>query len=162
MSSMNEETQKYFSEINNVNAPSNDTGAEHHIELAKSGSSSTKKQTLKSIRSEAEGQLTLDVYQTKTQIIVESTIAGVAPGDLDIEITPESVTIRGERQKEDKVEEDDYLYQECFWGSFSRSIILPQEVDADKAEATLKNGVLKIKLPKINREKSKKVKVNFV
>ena len=58
-----------------------------------------------------------------------------------------------------KVEAKDYLYQECFWGSFSRSIILPQEIDPDRAVATLKNGVLTIRLPKVDRQKAKKIKV---
>ena len=86
-------------------------------------------------------------------------MAGVLPDDLEINITTESVTIRGEREREEKVEAKDYLYQECFWGSFSRSIILPQEIDPDRAVATLKNGVLTIRLPKVDRQKAKKIKV---
>ncbi|MEE8131506.1 MAG: Hsp20/alpha crystallin family protein [Candidatus Paceibacterota bacterium] len=108
-----------------------------------------------------EGQLTIDIYQTPNNIIVESTIAGVNPDDLDISITPDSVTIRGERQKEEKIKKEDYLYQECFWGRFSRSVILPQEVDPDRAQASVKNGVLKIILPKLDRQKSKKLRVKF-
>ncbi|MBI2035692.1 MAG: Hsp20/alpha crystallin family protein [Candidatus Liptonbacteria bacterium] len=156
---MDDDTKNYLNEL------SQETG-EENIELARSGGAVTnsKKSAEKNLAlsSEMEGQLTIDVYQTSSHIIVESTIAGVNPDDLDIEITPESVTIRGQREKEERVKEDDYIYQECYWGRFSRSVILPQEVDPDKSEATLKNGVLKIKLPKINREKSKKLKVNFV
>mgnify|MGYP000439280407 FL=1 len=69
------------------------------------------------------------------------------------------ITIRGERQKASEVEEDDYFYQECFWGKFSRSVILPEEIDPDKAHSTLKNGVLTIHLPKISRDVARKVKV---
>jgi len=108
---------------------------------------------------EAEGQLTVDVCQTDSEIVVQSTVAGVLPENLEINITAESVTIRGRREREEKVEDKDYLYQECFWGSFSRSIILPQEIDPDRAVASLKNGVLTIRLPKINRQKSKKIRV---
>lgn len=108
---------------------------------------------------EAEGQLTVDVCQTDNEIVIQSTVAGVLPDDLEINITTESVTIRGEREREEKVEAKDYLYQECFWGSFSRSIILPQEIDPDRAVATLKNGVLTIRLPKVDRQKAKKIKV---
>ncbi len=110
---------------------------------------------------EEEGKLTIDVYQTPNEIVVESTIAGVKPEDLDISINNESVTIRGKREKEMRVSDEDYFYQECYWGKFSRSIILPQEVDAENAVANLKNGVLTIKLPKLNRQKSKKLKVKL-
>jgi len=110
---------------------------------------------------ESEGQLTIDVYQTPSSIIVESALAGVNPEELDIAITAESVSIRGKREKIERVEEKDYLYQECYWGRFSRSIILPQEIDPDRAQASLKNGVLKIVLPKLNKQKTKKLKIKF-
>lgn len=110
---------------------------------------------------ESDGQLTVDVYQNNDEIIVQSTVAGVSPDDLDINITSESVTIRGKRGKEDKVEEKDYFYQECFWGSFSRSIILPQEIDSERSTAAIKNGILTIRMPKIQRQKAKKVKVKI-
>ncbi|MEK9186431.1 MAG: Hsp20/alpha crystallin family protein [Patescibacteria group bacterium] len=129
------------------------------IDLAKSSSAVAKKQNETEL-SEDDGQLTIDVYQTPEEIIVESPIAGVSPEDLDISITPDSVTIQGTRQREKKVKEEDYFYQECYWGRFSRSVILPQEVDADRADAKIKNGVLTVILPKINRQKSKKLKVS--
>lgn len=108
-----------------------------------------------------EGQLTIDVYQTPVSIIVESAVAGVEPENIDIEITPDSISIKGKRSKKERVDEKDYLYSECFWGRFSRSVILPQEIDAEKAHASLKNGILKIVLPKVNRQKAKKLKVRF-
>ena len=110
---------------------------------------------------DAEGHLTIDVYQDVDNIVIESTIAGVDSDDVDISITPESVSIKGTRQKKEKVKDGDYLYQECFWGKFSRSVILPQEIDPDRARASFKNGVLKIILPKIQRSKSKKIKVSL-
>lgn len=110
---------------------------------------------------EAEGQLTVDVYQDGGDIVVQSTVAGVNPDDLEINITNESVTIRGKREKPEKIEEKDYFYEECFWGKFSRSIILPQEVDPEKSTASLKNGILTIKMPRLDRKKAKKLKVKF-
>jgi len=108
---------------------------------------------------ESDGQLTIDVYQTPEAIIVESPIAGVNSDDLDIDITNESITIRGKRERSQKIKDEDYFYQECYWGKFSRSVILPQEVDAEKSEANIKEGVLTVWLPKLNRQKSKKLKV---
>jgi HSP20 family protein len=111
------------------------------------------------IDEESEGQLTVDVYQDKDYIVVQSTVAGVDPEDLEINITNESVTVKGRREKAEKIEDKDYFYQECFWGRFSRSIILPEEVDPEKSSAALKNGVLTVKMPKLNRKKAKKLKV---
>lgn len=106
-----------------------------------------------------EGQLSVDVYQTKDSLIIKSTIAGVRPEDIDIAINNDMLTIRGKREVEETVSEEDYLYQECYWGGFSRSIILPCEVQADKVEANLKNGVLTITLPKAKKAKGIQVQV---
>ena len=108
---------------------------------------------------EAEGQLSIDVYQTPADIVIKSTIAGVKPENLDIAITNDMVTVRGRREIEEPVVKDDYFYQECYWGPFSRSIILPVDVQTDKSIATLKNGVLTIKLPKSERIKTKKIEI---
>jgi HSP20 family protein len=110
---------------------------------------------------EAEGQLTIDVFQTPEEIIIQSTVAGVSPEDLNIDITSESVSIKGKRERREKVKEDNFFYQECYWGKFSRSIILPEEINPDKSEAELKDGILTIKLPKLNRDKSKRVKIKL-
>lgn len=110
---------------------------------------------------DVEGHLTVDVYQDDENIYIESTIAGVEPDDVDVSITPESVAITGTRVRKEKVKKGNYLHQECFWGKFSRSIILPQEIDADKSQASLKNGVLKVVLPKVDRQKSKRVRVKL-
>lgn len=108
-----------------------------------------------------EGQLTIDVYQTANDIVVESAIAGVRPDDIDIDVSSDSVSIRGERHREQEVSDEDYFYQECYWGRFSRSVILPQEIDPESATVNFKNGILTIRLPKLNRRKSKKLKVRF-
>lgn len=101
-----------------------------------------------------EGQLAVDVYQDKNNLVIKSTIAGVKPQDLDISITNDMVTIRGKREQETKISDDNFFFQECYWGSFSRSIILPAEVKPDKATAALKNGVLTIVLPKATGQKA--------
>ncbi|HTX86767.1 MAG TPA: Hsp20/alpha crystallin family protein [Candidatus Nanoarchaeia archaeon] len=106
-----------------------------------------------------EGQLSLDVYETEKNIIIKSTIAGVKPDDLDITIDNDMLTIRGQRRDEAEKEGRDYLYQECYWGSFSRSVILPVEVDSKKIDAALSNGVLTITLKKI--KKARKVGVRI-
>lgn len=106
-----------------------------------------------------EGQLTVDVFQTADNIIIKAMVAGVKPDDLDVSITQDMITIRGKREESHKVEKENYFYQELYWGSFSRSILLPQEVDPDEAEATIKNGILTIKLPKLDKEKVQKLKV---
>jgi HSP20 family protein len=116
---------------------------------------------LPTLNDETEGQLTVDVYQNKDDIVVQSTVAGVNPEDLEVNITNEAVTIRGKREKMEKIEDKDYFYQECFWGRFSRSIILPQEVDPEKSTAVLKNGILVVKMPKLNRQRAKKLKVKI-
>ncbi|HDQ23136.1 MAG TPA: Hsp20/alpha crystallin family protein [Candidatus Uhrbacteria bacterium] len=106
-----------------------------------------------------EGQLSVDIYQTKDNIVVKSTIAGVRPEDLEIYIHNDLLTIRGKREQEKEEKEADYFYKECYWGGFSRSIILPVEVQADRVEATFKNGILKITLPKAQKSKLINVEV---
>lgn len=108
---------------------------------------------------EQEGQLTVDVFQDDQNIVIQSTIAGVSPEDLDVSITNDMVTIRGERRRQYDVDSEDYFYQECYWGTFSRSIILPVEIDSDRAEAKIKNGVLTIRIPKANTAMTRKLKV---
>jgi len=99
---------------------------------------------------ETEGQLAIDVFQTDKKIIIKSTIAGVKPEDLKISLHHDLLTIKGHRSVKEEVKEEDYLYRECYWGSFSRSIILPAEVDNKRVEAELENGVLTITLFKNN------------
>jgi len=106
-----------------------------------------------------EGQLTVDVYQNPAEIVIQAIVAGVKPEDLDISITQDMVTLRGKREDGRRIERENFFYQELYWGSFTRSILLPQEVDPDDAEATLKNGLLTIKLPKLDRERVQKVKI---
>jgi len=109
--------------------------------------------------SDHEGQLAIDVFQTDNDIIIKSAIAGVSPEDIDISIDNDMVTVRGERKSGDEIKEDNYYYQECYWGAFSRSVILPVDVVVDKADADLKNGILTIILPKAKKSKTTQIKV---
>ncbi len=111
---------------------------------------------------EQEGELTVDVYQTPDMIVIKSMIAGVRPEDLDISITRDSVTIHGKREEERVSREDDYIHRELYWGSFSRTIELPQEIDVDEAEAVEKHGLLILKLPKLDKKRQSKLKVKTV
>jgi len=108
---------------------------------------------------ESEGQLTIDVYQTATEIVIKSTIAGVSPDAIDISMTNDMITIKGNRKKDEEAKEEDYYYQECYWGPFSRSVILPVDVEVDHADAGMKNGILTIRLPKIEKIRTKKIEI---
>ena len=109
--------------------------------------------------SEDEGELTVDIYDKGDAIVIQSTVAGVRPDDLDIAIANDTVTIRGRRERGDEVNQEHYYYQELFWGPFSRSVILPEEIDDEKAEATIQHGLLTIHLPKRRKAGIQKLKV---
>lgn len=106
-----------------------------------------------------EGQLTVDVYQTNSEIIIQTMTAGVRPDDLNISITPEKVIISGKREAPRGIATDDYFYKELYWGSFSRTIILPQQVVAEEAEAMEKHGLLIIRLQKLDKTKLHRLKI---
>lgn len=105
------------------------------------------------------GELAVDVYQTPTHVVVKALVGGVVPTNIDISLTREMVTIRGTREDEREVEDSGYFQKELYWGSFSRTILLPEEVDVDQAEAYEKHGILVVRLPKINKSKQAKLKV---
>lgn len=106
-----------------------------------------------------EGQLALDVYQTPTEIVVLAPIAGVKLSDINVSITEDVLTIKGKRYFEFDIPEQDYLTQECFWGDFSRSIVLPASVDTTKINASLKDCVLKITIPRTEMTKTKVIRI---
>ena len=95
-------------------------------------------------------------------IVVKSMIAGVRPEDLDISITRDMIVINGKREEERSVKEEDYFARELYWGSFTRTIQLPEEIDVDEAEAVEKHGLLILKLPKLDKKKQSKLKVKTV
>lgn len=111
---------------------------------------------------EKEGELTVDVYQTQETITIKAMIAGVRPEDLDISITRDMVTIKGKREEEKTVQDEDYFARELYWGSFSRTITLPSEIDVDEAEAVEKHGLLILKLPKLDKRRQSKLKVKTI
>lgn len=108
---------------------------------------------------DSDGQLAVDVYQTNGDIIIKTMVAGIRPEDLDISITRDMVTIKGSREDTTNIDDDDYFHRELFWGSFSRTILLPQEVEIEEAEAIERHGLLTIKLPKINKDRQTKLRV---
>lgn len=108
---------------------------------------------------EGEGQLMADVYQTPDEIVMQSIVAGLKPEELDVSITRDMVTIKGRREKHREVSDDRYFHQELYWGSFSRAIMLPQEIDVEAAEASIKNGLLTIRLPKLDKKRVQKLKI---
>ena len=107
----------------------------------------------------SEGELTVDMYQTPNEIIIQTMIAGVKPEELDVTINREMVTIKGKRERDRILSDENYFYQELYWGTFSRTILLPQEVEPDEAEASERNGLLTIRLPKIDKEKVQTLRV---
>ena len=111
--------------------------------------------------SEAEGELAVDVYQTDQEIVIQSAIAGVKPEDLDITVERDTVTIRGERNSEQTENTKNYFHQECYWGAFSRQIILPEEINPAAAEASMKNNILTLRLPKAAGQKAKNPPSSF-
>ena len=106
-----------------------------------------------------DGELSVDVYQTPSHIVVKAMIAGVRPEDLDVTITRDMVTIRGKREQHTEGSAGDFFFQELYWGSFSRTIVLPQEVEVEEAEAVEKHGLLIIRLPKLDKGRQAKLKV---
>jgi HSP20 family protein len=106
-----------------------------------------------------DGELPVDMYQTDDTIVIRALVAGVSPTDLEISITRDMVTIRGEREEYQEAHDDNYFHRELFWGSFSRTLLLPEEVAIDEAEAQEKHGLLEIKLPKLDKHRSTQLKV---
>jgi HSP20 family protein len=108
--------------------------------------------------SQQEGKLSVDVIETDKEVIVRSAIAGIVAADLDITLTDDTLTIRGERHYGNAYEQIGYTHvQECHWGAFSRTIILPCHVDPDQVDATIKRGILTITMKKIEMEKTIRV-----
>lgn len=142
----------YFDDPKATRAVFHGEGAERHAHL-------TPKDETAALSDEPAGELAVDVYQTPDAIVVKALIAGVHPGTIDISLTREMLTISGMRQDEKEVDEEHYYQRELYWGSFSRTILLPEEVDVDMAEASERHGILMIRLPKINKKKQTKLKV---
>lgn len=114
------------------------------------------------IEEEMDAELTVDLYQTSNEIIIQTMVAGVHPDNLSITITRDTISIKGRREENQSIERDDYFVQELYWGSFSRTITLPEEVDPEEAEAIEKHGLLIIKLPKLDKNRETKLKIKSI
>ncbi len=106
-----------------------------------------------------DGQLAIDVFETPVEIIVKTMVPGVRKEDIDISLSRDMLTIRGQRKNETTIDEDNYHYKELYWGSFSRTVRLPHEVDIEKADATESQGMLTLRLPRVDKERQTKLKV---
>ena len=109
-----------------------------------------------------EMELAVDVYQTPTDIIVQTMVAGVRPEDLEISIARDMITIRGKREESRTIDEENYFSKELYWGNFSRTILLPQQVEPEEAEAVEKHGLLTIRLTKLDKGKKANLKVKSI
>lgn len=108
---------------------------------------------------QSDGQLPVDVYQTPNDIVIRTFVAGVRPDELNVSISRDMVVIDGSREERDTVSEGDSFTRELFWGSFSRTILLPQEVDVDACTAAAKDGLLTLTLPKLDKARQTKLRV---
>jgi HSP20 family protein len=106
-----------------------------------------------------EGELPVDMYQTHDAIVIRALVAGVSPADMEISITRDMVTIRGMREEIQESADDNYYHRELFWGSFTRTLLLPEEVIIDEADASEKHGLLEIRLPKLDKNRSTQLRV---
>ena len=109
---------------------------------------------------EVPGQLAVDVYQTKEDIFVVAPVPGVSKDEIDLSIVESTLTVRGMRTSNTQVRDTDYFVQECYWGEFSRSIILPVQVKEEEAAAELKDGMLTVRVPKAEQDKVKKISIS--
>lgn len=164
---MDTKDEKFFEQLVGASAGADE---EYDVELAKASTvagrtRASSKATERDEELEAlsnggpEGSLIVDVYQTPDDIVVQSAIAGVRPEDIDITATSDKITIRGARIHEQEVNDEHYLCQECYWGRFAREVIFPQEVDPENAQVSFKNGILTVRLPKVNKRKTRKLSV---
>lgn len=149
-----DEYDNFFDDPKATRAVFEGKGGERHAHL-----SMGREKDIMSAGDEPAGELAVDVYQTPEAIVIKALIAGVHPGSIDISLSREMVTMSGTRADEKEVDEEHYFQRELYWGSFSRTILLPEEVDVDLAEASEKHGVLMIRLPKVNKKRQTKLKV---
>ena len=107
----------------------------------------------------SEGELAVDVYQTDKEIIVQAMVAGVSPDTLNVSVTREMVTIKGRRDPLQQIPSAQYFTRELYWGGFSRTLVLPQEIEPELVEASQKHGLLMLKLPKIDKARVQNIRV---
>lgn len=105
------------------------------------------------------GELSLDVINSSDSIVIKAMIAGVKPADIDVDITRDSLTLKATRNEDHELEEENFHVRELYWGTFARTISLPEEVDVDLAEAKEKHGLLVITLPKLDKHRKAKLQI---
>jgi HSP20 family protein len=103
----------------------------------------------------------VDIFEEKNNVVVKAELPGIKKEDIDVTLTDDTITIAGEKKKEEKVEKKNYYRFECSYGSFARTFTLPAEVQTDKAKTQFKDGVLEIRIPKTEEaiKKEKKLKI---
>ncbi|HTZ40723.1 MAG TPA: Hsp20/alpha crystallin family protein [Syntrophales bacterium] len=109
----------------------------------------------------AEMSFTADIFEDGNDVVVKADMPGVKKEDIDVSLSEDVITIKGERKKEEKVDRKDYYHLERSYGSFSRSFRLPAEVQADKAEAKFDQGVLELRIPRVEQAQAKTKKVTI-
>ncbi|MBI4268529.1 Hsp20/alpha crystallin family protein [Candidatus Uhrbacteria bacterium] len=95
-----------------------------------------------------DGELLIDMYERDDALVIRSFVAGLEPDHLDISLDGDILTIRGSRAELEEIHDDRFFHRECYWGSFSRSVMIPGEIDRSRIRALFKNGVVYIELPK--------------
>ncbi|MCF7863001.1 MAG: Hsp20/alpha crystallin family protein [Candidatus Pacebacteria bacterium] len=152
---MQNKKRSFFEKLAGIGSMEEDY-EEEEVKLTKED----KKNGVEWIEEESEdAELAVDVYQTNTDIVIQTMVAGVRPEDLELSIGRDLISIKGKREESKAIDDDNYFTRELYWGSFSRTISLPQEVEPEEAEATEKHGLLTIKLKKIDRDKKSTVKI---
>jgi HSP20 family molecular chaperone IbpA len=143
-----EENKKEINNVNTINRNQNQNNEQQTKEVK--------------WEEEIEAELTIDLYQTPSEIVVQTMVAGVQPDNLSITITRDTITLRGKREENQAIDKNNYFVQELYWGSFSRTISLPEEIDVEGAEAIERHGLLIIKLPKIDKNRATKLKIKSI
>ncbi|MBU0999378.1 Hsp20/alpha crystallin family protein [Patescibacteria group bacterium] len=134
----------------------------HYSEKNTRGNNGDKKNNEWIEEENEEAELSIDVYQTPTDIVIQTMVAGVKPEDLELSIARDIVTIRGKREENRNIDEENYFTKELYWGKFSRTISLPTEVEPEEVEATEKHGLITVKIKKVDKEKKNSVKVKSI
>lgn len=156
---MSKEKKSFFERLTGL-APENEDYTEgNNYNLSGESSEEEKYPSAEEVYDAEEGQLAVDVMQGDNEIIIQSIVAGVKPDDLDISIDKDSVSIRGKRESNRLAERENALCQELYWGGFSRTVSLSDEINSENAEATIKNGILTIRLPFAKKIKKQKIRV---
>ncbi len=154
------EKRSFFERLTGAIRVPDDMEEEAEVTIGVNGGKSMGSLSEEGIEAEpGDGELMIDVYQTPTDIVIKTMVPGVRPEDLDITITRDMVTVKGKREIERTISQENYFHKELYWGSFSRTILLPQEVEIEEAEAVEKHGLLIVRLPKLDKHRQSKLRV---